>query len=92
MSDIRKWHARAVCPKCDWSIYAPFRSIFHVQVSCCPECGYEKYDGHSLSGLYRYIRYFPSATNTMDVFMSHDVSNPYTHFDSLLGAESKVSQ
>ena len=52
-----KWHARAVCPKCDWSIYAPFGDVFHVHVSCCPECGYEKYDGRAcLSRLYRNIQ------------------------------------
>ena len=51
-----KWHARAICPECGWHIYAPFRSVFHVHISCCPECGCEKYDGYSLSRLYRTVR------------------------------------
>ena len=53
MPNINKWHTRAICPKCGWHVYAPFGSVFHVHTSCCPECGYEKYDGHRLSRLYR---------------------------------------
>ena len=40
-----EWHVRAVCPECGWSIYAPFGDIFHVHITCCPQCGCEKYDG-----------------------------------------------
>lgn len=33
---------RAICKKCGWHTRAPFADLFHVSVTCCPECGNEK--------------------------------------------------
>jgi hypothetical protein len=41
------WHPRAICPECGWHAYAPFGSIFHVHVECCPSCGEHKTDCRS---------------------------------------------
>lgn len=38
------WQTRAVCPSCGWHCYAPFGSIFHTHVECCPSCGEHKTD------------------------------------------------
>jgi hypothetical protein len=41
MSDLEKWHRRAVCPGCGWHTEAT--SLGGVPfLTCCPECG-ERY-------------------------------------------------
>lgn len=41
-SGMSSWHKRAVCPECGWHCEAPFGSLFHVHVECCPQCGTSK--------------------------------------------------
>ena len=36
---VTKWQHYAVCSDCGWKKYAPFASLFHANVKCCPECG-----------------------------------------------------
>lgn len=32
------WERHVVCP-CGWHTYAPFSSVFHTHIECCPKCG-----------------------------------------------------
>ena len=46
MSDIEKWHRRAVCPGCGWHVEAtPLGNVPFL--ACCPECG-ERYSWTSM--------------------------------------------
>jgi len=44
------WEIHGVCKMCGWHQYAPFGSVFHLHVNCCPDCGnprkgfYNEYD------------------------------------------------
>jgi len=38
------WRYYAVCIECGWKKYAPFASIFHANVKCCPNCGLDEND------------------------------------------------
>lgn len=42
-SPAEKWEVRAFC-ECGWWTRAPFGSLFHVHVECCPSCGADKHD------------------------------------------------
>ena len=33
---------RTLCKKCGWHTRAAFASLFHVHITCCPECGNDK--------------------------------------------------
>lgn len=46
------WQAHAVCPNCKWHMIAPFGSLFHCHIECCPNCGNPKgiYQRGNLAG------------------------------------------
>lgn len=44
--NIRNWHPRAVCPRCEAHFYAPFGKVFFLDFEYCPECGEPKADGY----------------------------------------------
>ncbi len=48
--DTRDWHERALCP-CGFHTVAPHGDLFHVHLTCCPECGRSKPAFPKLSNL-----------------------------------------
>jgi len=41
MTRYGDWHKRAMCPHCGWHDEAPFGSVYHLMIDCCPKCGHE---------------------------------------------------
>lgn len=58
--DLRKYHCRAFCKKCGWSIFTPHGDIWHADMGhTCPICGTHKLNKGGW--VYRNVRWVSSA-------------------------------